>query len=169
MAEAGILGEDDRVELIEGEVVKMSPLGSLHAACVDRLITLLYPLINKIAIIRVQNPVRLSDFSEPEPDVALLKPRKDFYAEAHPRPSEVFLIIEVSDTSTEYDRNVKRRLYARAGIAEFWLIDLTAEALEIYNDPQNGEYLQKIFKKRGESFQSSAISDLTLEVDQILG
>jgi Uma2 family endonuclease len=117
----------------------------------------------------VQNPVRLSDFSEPEPDVALLKPRKDFYAEAHPGPSEVFLIIEVSDTSIEYDRNVKRRLYARAGIGEFWLIDLSAETVEIYNRPENGEYQQKIIKKRGESFQSSTISDLALEVDQILG
>src|SRR5918912_896850 len=140
MAEAGILTADDRVELIEGEIVQMSPIGSLHAACVRRLNQLLQRLLGHAAVISVQDPVRLSDFSEPEPDVALLKPRADFYAHQHPTPDDVLLIIEVADTTVLYDRNVKVPLYARAGIPEVWLVDLQQDLIEVYARPTSGAY-----------------------------
>src|SRR5689334_7852246 len=107
MADAGILSEDDRVELIEGAVVEMSPFRRLHAACVDRLNAWLNRLLGASAIVRVQSPIRLSDYSEPQPDIALLRPRADFYASGHPGPRDVLLVIEVADTSLDYDRGVK--------------------------------------------------------------
>jgi Uma2 family endonuclease len=116
MVEVGLLKEDERVELIEGEVIRMSPIGSRHAACVARLTKLFSRLAGDGAIVWVQNPVRLNDFSEPQPDVALLKPRADFYAGAHPAAADVLLIVEVSDTTIGYDRQVKVPLYARGGM-----------------------------------------------------
>jgi Uma2 family endonuclease len=137
MAEAGILTEADRVELIDGEIVKMSPIGSLHAACVRQLDAMLQRQTEQYALVSVQSPIRLSDFSEPEPDVALLRPRSDHYAQAHPAPADVLLVIEVADTTAMSDRNVKVPLYARAGIPEVWLIDLQQDLIEIYAQPAN--------------------------------
>src|SRR5216684_564312 len=116
MAKAGVLKPDDRVELIEGEIVKMSPIGSPHAACVCRLYESLPNVVKGRALVWVQNPVRLNDFSEPVPDIALLKPRKDYYAARHPTPADVLLIIEVADSTLLTDRNIKIPLYARSGI-----------------------------------------------------
>ncbi len=118
MAAAGILSEDDRVELIDGEIVQMSPIGSPHASCVDRLTALFVRRFGRRAIIRVRNPIVLSRHSEPQPDLAVLKLRTDFYAEKHPGPSDVLLVVEVADTSADYDRLTKVALYARAGIPE---------------------------------------------------
>jgi Uma2 family endonuclease len=115
MAEAGILSEDDRVELIEGELVTMSPIGSRHAACVARLTALLFPVGGR-GILWVQNPIRLGARSEPQPDVALLRYRPDFYASAHPGPEDVLLVVEVAETSADADRSLKIPLYARYGI-----------------------------------------------------
>src|SRR3982751_4315477 len=112
MARGGVFSEDARVELIEGEVIEMSPIGSRHAGCVDRLNALLNRSGQNV-IVRVQSPIRIDDFSEPEPDIALLKPRADFYSNSHPTPADVLLIIEVAETSVEYDRGVKLPLYAR--------------------------------------------------------
>jgi Uma2 family endonuclease len=134
MAEAGILREDDRVELLNGEVVQMTPIGSRHAACVDRLARNFHDRVDRSVIVRVQSPVRLDDFSEPQPDLALLRFRSDFYADAHPRPADVLLIVEVADTSADLDRAVKVPLYARAGIPEFWIVDLAAKAVDVYQD-----------------------------------
>jgi len=130
MGEAGILQEDDRVELIEGEIVEMSPIGSRHAACVNRLVKLFVREVGDSGIVGAQNPVLLPDYSGPQPDVAVLRLREDFYAEAHPTPGDVLLLIEVSDTTLRYDREVKLPLYALAGILEVWIVDL-----------QNGEIL----------------------------
>src|ERR671938_544657 len=124
MGEAGILTEDDRVELIEGEIIEMSPIGSRHAACVNRLNTLLGRHLRQTAIVSVQNPIRLDAYSEPEPDVALLRPRADYYESGHPTPADALLIVEVADTSADYDRIIKLPLYAKAGIPEAWLVDL---------------------------------------------
>src|ERR1700758_654902 len=151
MGERGILSEDDRVELIEGEILKMSPIGSRHAACVDRLNLLLVRLASQRAIIRVQNPIQLSDYSEPQPDVALLKPRNDFYAEGHPLPADVLLGVEVADTSLESDKYVKLPLYARADIAEVWIVNLLENIVEVYTDPVGDLYKQIRTAKRGES------------------
>src|SRR5438105_616378 len=122
MGKAGILTEDDRVELLDGEIVEMSPIGSPHAGGVTRCMRVLTRLLGDWAVVAVQNPVRLGPLSEPQPDVAVLKPRPDLYADSHPTPKDVFLIVEVADTSATADRQVKLPLYARAGIPEVWLL-----------------------------------------------
>ena len=169
MAEAGVLKPDDRVELIEGEIIKMSPIGSPHAACVARLARCFHNKSVEKPIVWVQNPVRLSDFSEPVPDVALLKPRKDFYAARHPMPKDVLLIIEVADTSLLKDRNIKVPLYARAGITEVWVVNLPKESVEIYSELQNGKYRKCQKHKRGETMKSATVKGLSLTVNEILG
>jgi Uma2 family endonuclease len=134
MAEAGILREDDRVELLAGEVVQMTPIGSRHAACVSRLNRLLNQGLGEECIVRVQDPVRLDEHSEPQPDVAVLRFRQDFYREAHPGPADVLLVIEVADSSADLDREVKVPLYARAGVPEVWVVDLAARAVDVYRE-----------------------------------
>ena len=169
MAKAGVLKPDDRVELIEGEIIKMSPIGSPHAACVSRLVRLLPKRIGETAILSVQNPVRLSDFSEPVPDVSLLRPRKDYYAARHPLPADVLLIIEVADTTLLTDRNIKVPLYARSGIPEIWLANLPKEMIEVYADLHNGKYRKCRKFKRSEVVESPGVQGLSLKVNEILG
>jgi Uma2 family endonuclease len=120
MAEAGILGEGDRVELIEGEIYRMSPIGPMHAGGVDRLNRLFSRTFGDAVIVRVQNPVVLDDYSEPEPDLTLLRPRADFYTGEHPNPEDILLAVEVADSSADWDRRVKAPLYVRSGIPELW-------------------------------------------------
>jgi Uma2 family endonuclease len=169
MAEVGILSEDDRVELIEGEIVKMSPIGSRHAACVDRLNRLLNRFTDLSAIVRVQSPIVLDGNSEPEPDISLLRPRGDFYTGGHPMPDDVLLLIEVADTSVERDLEAKLPLYARAGIPEAWLVNLPAETIEVHSRPDGGEYRETVRTKRGETLKSRTIPGLELAADDILG
>jgi len=169
MAVAGILTEDDRVELIAGEIVEMPPIGSRHAACVDRLTRLFSSRVGDAALVRVQNPIRLSDVSEPQPDLALLEPRADFYAAAHPGPGEVLLIVEVADTSVGYDRSVKIPLYARAGIRELWLVDLERERIEVLRQPAAGSYRTAETHRRGGRVTIEALPGLEFPVDAILG
>ena len=168
MAQAGILSENDRVELIEGAIVEMAAIGSRHAACVGRL-TAVFSAAQTGGIVWVQNPIRLGEHSEPQPDLALLRPRPDFYASAHPGPGDVLLLIEVSETSTDADREVKVPLYARAGIAEVWLVDLEAEGIELYRQPSAEGYRESRQARRGEALSPGAFSDLTLTADEILG
>jgi Uma2 family endonuclease len=169
MAAAGVLTEDDRVELIEGEIVEMNPIGSRHAACVGRLTEILGRLAGGEAIVWVQNPVQINDYSEPLPDVALLKRRDDFYAQANPQPADVLLIIEVADSSVEYDRDIKIPLYAGAGITEVWLINLPQETIEIYTQPVGNTYREIRLVKRGESLAAKSIPGLILNADAVLG
>jgi Uma2 family endonuclease len=140
MGEVGILNEDDRVELIEGELVAMSPIGSEHSGTVNAITQCLVEAIGRRGIVAVQNPVRLDDLSEPQPDFSVLKPRADFYRRATPLPHEVLLIIEVADSSLAYDRNVKRSLYARHGIPEFWIVNLVAGKIEVCRTPEGEQY-----------------------------
>jgi Uma2 family endonuclease len=140
MAEAGILHEDSRVELIEGEVVDMPPIGSPHAGLVNKLSHLIRRGVGENAVVAVQNPVRLNDFSEPQPDIALLRPRPDFYTNAHPTPGDVLLIVEVADSSLEYDRRIKIPLYARHGIPEVWLVNVADRELIVHRQPMEGAY-----------------------------
>lgn len=135
MAEAGILPPSARVELLAGEVIDVSPIGSPHASCVDRISALLAARLQGRVQVRVQNPVRLDESSEPEPNLALLRPREDFYAARHPGPHDVLLIVEVSDTSLWVDRRIKAPLYAAAGIPELWLVDLRAGELLVHRGP----------------------------------
>jgi Uma2 family endonuclease len=140
MGEVGILTEDDRVELIEGQLIAMSPIGSNHAGTTNRLNRVLVRLVGERGVVAVGNPVQLDDLSEPQPDFAILKPREDDYRRATPRPDEVLLIIEVADSSLAYDRTVKRSLYARHGIPEFWIVNLTAGVVEVCREPEGEQY-----------------------------
>lgn len=140
MAEVGLLAPDARVELIEGEIIDMAPIGSRHAATVNRLARLLNAAVNDLAVVSVQAPIRLGERSEPQPDLALLKPRADFYAQSHPTPADVLLVIEVSDTTLRYDRSVKVPLYARHGVPEVWVIDLEGNLIHFFRSPSGEAY-----------------------------
>ncbi|MDX1532353.1 MAG: Uma2 family endonuclease, partial [Rhodothermales bacterium] len=164
MARAGILTADDRVELIEGRILAMSPIGSRHAACVKRLARLLHERLGDHAIVGVQDPVRLGDLSEPEPDVSLLTPRADFYAAAHPGPADVLLLVEVADTSAGVDRRVKLPLYARSGIAEVWLVVLDEDAVEVHRSPGPDGYGDRARHERGDLVHPAAFPEATLAV-----
>jgi Uma2 family endonuclease len=140
MAEVGLLAPDARVELIEGDIIDMPPIGNAHGAVVDFLNRILSRAIGDRAILRVQGAVRLDDRSEPQPDFVLLAPREDFYRSRAPGPGDTLLIIEVSDTTARYDRSVKVRLYARRAIPEVWLVDLSKGLLTFFRAPVDGEY-----------------------------
>lgn len=169
MAEAGILGEDDRVELIEGEIVEMSPIGSRHAACVRRLNSLFGSRVGERAIVDVQNPVRLGEHSEPQPDLVLLRFRPDLYAAAHPGPEDVLLLVEVVETSGVYDRGVKVPLYAKAGIREVWLADLAEDRVEVYRQPSPQGYRLVQYLRRGDRLVPQALPGLDVAVEEVLG
>ena len=140
MGEAGILTDDDRVELIEGELVAMAPIGSEHIASTNALTRLLVMAVGDRGIVSVGNPVRLNRHSEPQPDFAILKPRDD-YRKTLPRPEDTMLAVEVANTSLEYDRKVKLALYARSGIPEVWIVNLTAREVEVHRSPAADTYL----------------------------
>jgi len=169
MAEVGLLSKDSRVELIEGEIIEMSPIGSTHGGTVNRSSALLNRKLGDIAIVSVQNPIRLDDFSEPQPDIALLKPRKDFYSKSHPTPEDVLVVVEVTDTSVDYDRNVKLPLYARAGIPEVWLMVLARDVIEVHSQPKNGKYQKVQRLRRGKTLISPTLPEFSCRVEDLLG
>jgi Uma2 family endonuclease len=169
LAEAGILKEGDRVELIDGEIVKMSPIGNRHASCVMRLNAIFNQRAGQLVIVNVQNPVRLNQYSEPQPDITLLKPRGDYYSNSHPTPGDVLLIIEVSDTTLAYDRMIKIPLYARAGIPEVWVADLAGDRVEAYSEPVNGSYQKTRRAARGETLTPERLPTVSVSVDDVLG
>ena len=169
MIETGILTDRDRVELLQGEIIEMSPIGRQHAACVDRLTELLVRELGFRAIVRVQNPFQLSDSSEPQPDFAILQRRPDFYANGHPQPHDVYAVVEVSDTTIEFDRTVKMPLYAQNGIAEVWIVDLNAPRVEVYREPNASGYQSIQTFDRGQFLSFQAFTDVQFQVDQILG
>ena len=169
MAEAGILSEDARVELIDGKVVDMSPIGARHAACVNRLTFLFGQHVGQSATVIVQNPVRLDDYAEPVPDLALVRPREDFYADEHPRPADVLLVVEVADTSEDYDRDVKAPMYARAGIPEVWLVCLSEGCIEVYTRPVDDEYQDTRRMRPGEVVAVKSLPEIAIAVEAILG
>ena len=169
IARAGVLSEDDRVELIEGEIMEMVPIGVRHAACVRRLIWLFTRTLPGKAIIDVQDPVRLGPHSEPQPDLLLLKNQEDFYAANHPGPEDVLLVIEVMETSLAYEREVKLPLYARHGIAEAWLVDLPGEKVVVYSLPSLQGYGDRQVYKRGQTISPRAFPEVRIAVNDILG
>jgi Uma2 family endonuclease len=168
MAEAGILTEDDRVELIEGEILQMTPIGRRHAACVAALTNLLVTAVAARAVLWPQNPITLPRDTEPQPDIVLLRPRADGYAEDDARPEDVRLLIEVEDTSLRYDRQVKVPLYARAGIPETWIVDIPGDAVEVYRRPASTGYADPERIGRGGIVSPEAFPDVRLAVDAIL-
>lgn len=169
MAESGILTEGDRVELIRGEIIEMSPIGTKHAACVRRLIALMSEKLDDRVLLDIQNPIVLDDFSEPQPDIILVQPREDFYESAHPQASDVFLIVEVADTTIKYDREIKIPLYAENNVIEVWLVDINQQCIEVYRDPLSSGYQTVQKFGRGQTLAIQALSDVNLSVDEILG
>jgi len=169
LAEAGILKPEDRVELIEGEIYRMAPIGNPHAGCVNRLVSGFAPLIAAHrAVLSPQNPVNLTDISEPQPDVTLLRPREDFYGDGHPTPDDVLLLIEVADSSIGFDRHTKIPLYARCGIPEAWLVDLIHNTVEINRDPARDGYRSVQRFRRGDRIAPLAFPDFEIAVESIL-
>jgi Uma2 family endonuclease len=168
LGQAGVFAETDRLELIEGEIVHMTPIGSRHAACVARL-TALLSRMPADAIVWVQNPLHIGERSELQPDVALLRPRSDYYASQHPGPEDVLLVIEVADTSTVTDREAKLPLYARARILEVWLVDLASGTVEVFLRPTPQGYKEHRVLRRGDRIVSQSVSALTLAVEEVLG
>jgi Uma2 family endonuclease len=168
MGEVGILHEDERVELIDGEIVEMTPIGSPHAACVDRLNRLFSSALADRAQVRVQSPVRLDDANEVQPDISLLRMKATSYADAHPGPDDVLLVVEVADTSLEFDRTTKLSLYARFGIQEVWLVNLPDSCVEVHRRPTGKTYRTRALHSEGESCQPEAFTDVSLRVDDII-
>jgi Uma2 family endonuclease len=169
MGEDGILRADERVELLDGELYEMPPIGDGHVGGVNRLNVRFVLRVGERAIVSVQNPIRLSDFSEPEPDVALLRPRSDFYGTGKARPEDVLLLIEVADSSLEYDRQSKLPRYAASGIVEVWIVDVAGGVVEVYREPAGNEYAVRTVHRRGEILSPSALPDVTITVDEIVG
>lgn len=168
MGEAGILRDDERVELIEGEIVEMNPIGVRHIQCVNELNWLLGQQIRDGGLrVSVQNPIRLNGGLEPQPDLAVI--RAGDYAGSLPGPEDTLLVIEVSDTTLAYGRNVKLPLYARANIRESWIVDLPNEAIERHNDPAEDGYRRMERAGRGRSLASGALPNLTLQTNAVLG
>jgi Uma2 family endonuclease len=167
MRESGILTEDDRVELINGEVRLMSPIGPVHIALVNKLNQILTIHIGTDAIVSIQNPIQLDDFTEPQPDIAILQAREDFYVSGTPRADDVLLVIEISDSTIDYDRNEKTPRYASAHIPEVWIIDVNRKVIEQYSKPFKGEYTQILKLLLGSTIQSQSLPAVSIDVDKI--
>lgn len=168
MGEVGIFQEDDRIELIEGEIVQMPAVGSPHVSAVMLLTQLLSQAVGKQAMVSVQNPIRLGDGSEPQPDLALPKPRVDRYRPAIPHADDVLLVIEVSDTTLRYDREVKRPLYARYSIPEMWIVDVTASKVEVCRGPKPDGYASVESVGRDDVLTIAALPGVTIAVRDFL-
>ncbi len=170
MGRAGIFAAADRVELLDGEVIVMSPIGNRHAACVDRLTNgfIRSGDLAGRALLRVQNPLAESDLSEPQPDLMLLVPRDDYYDFGHPGAADVLLLVEVADSSLEYDRSTKVPFYARAGIREVWIVDLEHDLVEVHTEPSRWGYGAVRRYVPGDELAPSALPDMKLEVARIV-
>jgi Uma2 family endonuclease len=168
MIEHGILTHDDRVELLAGEIVEKMTIGSRHAACVKKLNRVFSTALGGRVIVSVQDPIRLPPDSEPEPDLSIVKPRDDFYAQAHPSPQDVLLIVEVADSSLPVDRSVKLPLYAASGIAEYWIVDLINNAIELYTEPRDGRYTGSRIMRGDETITPTAFPDVVVRIGDIL-
>ena len=169
MGEVGILAECDRVELIEGELIAMSPIGSEHSGTVNALNRMLVRAVGDAGVVAVQNPVQLDDHSEPQPDFAVLKPRADDYRRSTPRPNDVLLIIEIAFSSLNYDRAVKRPLYASHGIPEFWIVDLAAGEVEVCQTPAGDHYVSVSRVGREGTLKPALLPGTVIPVAALLG
>ena len=168
MVEAGILTEDDRVELIDGEIVAMTPIGPRHNAAVDRATRALVQAVGDRAIVRVRGSVRLDRFREPQPDIVLLRPQPDFYASRMPGPPDILLIIEVSDSSRDYDRDLKSRVYSESGVPEYWIVDLDARTVTCGQEPGGGAFRHVGTYPAGQSLAPRALPDCAIPVNALL-
>ncbi len=169
LGEAGIFAEDERVELLDGEIIVMSPIGRQHAGTVMRLQWTLQRRLSERVLFAVQNPTVLDEFSEPQPDIMLLKPKQDFYVSGHPQPDNILLLIEVSDTTLAYDRGRKLRKYAESGIIEVWIVNLKDQTIEQYREPFASEYGHSRVCQRGENIAVQAFPDVPFRVEELIG
>lgn len=168
MAEKGILHCEENIELIQGEIITMSPIGFRHAATINRLVNEFLELqLARKTIISVQNSIHLSDRSEPQPDIALLKPNDNFYSDRLPQATDILLLIEVADSSLTYDREVKIPLYAQHNINEVWLINLTQNQLERYTDPLNHYYQNHTIFYPSQKISSLAFPELEISLERL--
>lgn len=169
MVGAGILCESERVELIRGEVVPMTPIGPRHNGCVNRASAAFASAVAKKAIVQTQGSVRLSFFDEPEPDLVLLRPKADFYISAHPHPADILLIVEIADSTLAYDSRIKARLYAESGVPEYWLADVAAGIVARYTDPVDGGYRDVHTFRRGAMIAPALLPDVRIAVEDLVG
>ena len=169
MIESGVFLEDDRVELLDGEIIEMSPIGKEHAAAVKNVNRWAIESLGRKVMVGVQDPIVIGERSEPQPDVTILKYRKDSYKERLPEPEDVLLVVEVADTSEEYDREIKLPHYAGAGIREALLVVIPSEVLELHSSPSRGRYRRVKRFRRGQSVRPSAFPDVEMSVEEILG
>jgi Uma2 family endonuclease len=169
LAEIGLLGPKERVELIEGVIYSMSPIGSRHGGTLDFLSDELKFALRGRAVVRVQNSILFSLGSEPEPDIAVVQYRADYYRHELPRPQHVLLVVEIMESSATYDRGVKLPSFAREGIPEVWLADLRADRFDVHRKPLNGVYTESFARHRGQTLSPEAFPDVVLSVDAILG
>ena len=168
MGEAGIFTEDDRVELIDGEILEMTPIGPLHAWIAGRLNELIVTRLAGKMHVRIQNPVRLGSHTEPQPDLVVAR-RIDAYAERHPGPDDILLVIEVADSSLRYDRLEKVPRYGKAGIPETWLVDVDAVAVTVHTDPGPNGYARQQVRRRGDELAAASVPELGFPVDDVFG
>jgi Uma2 family endonuclease len=168
MVDAGILSEHDRVELIRGEILAMSPIGPRHSAAVLRATQAIVRIVGELAIVGVQGPVRLDNFDEPQPDVYLLRPKDDYYASGHAGPADILLIIEMADSSLEYDSNLKASLYAEKGVAEYWIADVRNDRLLAYSDHHDNHYVACRELRRGETIVPRLLPECRIKVEVLL-
>lgn len=168
MAESGILEPGERVELVEGQIIQMAAKGTAHSAAVSRIEKLLRSRLGDQALLRFQDPIRLNDYSEPEPDVAVVHPNPIFYEDHHPTSSEVFLLIEVSDKTLKFDREVKSPAYARAGISEYWVLDVNAHKLHVYRLPSANGYQSETIMSEELTVAPLAFSECTIAIKEML-
>jgi Uma2 family endonuclease len=168
MAETGVLPPDARVELVDGQIIDMSPIGPFHGRVTKFLNQFFTTASHGRWIVGVQDPAQLDDYSEPQPDLTLLKPSADFYGRQHPRPEDVFLLVEISDSSLERDQEVKLPAYARSGIAEVWIVNLNDQTIEVYRQPHFAGYSSKVILNAGDKACPQAFPDVSLDVAELL-
>jgi Uma2 family endonuclease len=169
MAETGVLKPGARIELLGGRIIDRSPIGPLHGGSIKRLNRLFSGLSAGRWLVSAQDPLHLDEFSEPQPDLMLLKPSEDDYTTRHPRPEDVYLVIEVADTSLDFDRGEKLPAYGRAGVAEVWLLNLGAKTLEVYREPHFSGYASNVTLRANDTICPLAFPDLVVEVAEMLG
>ena len=169
MAEAGLFGPEERIELIDGEIVEMTPVGDRHMMCVDRATAFMTEAFGRKAIVSIQNGLRLNIHNMPQPDVVVYKRKDDFYGSARPTPADVLFLVEISDSTFRRDRNIKLPRFAAAGIPEVWIEDLKHDLILVFREPENGQYRMQLTLRRGDSISPLAFPNSTFRVDDLIG
>jgi len=169
MAEAGLFGPEERIELIDGEIIEMTPVGDRHIMCVNRATAFFSEAFGRTAIVRIQNALRLNIHNMPQPDAVVFKPRGDFYASGAPTPADVLFLVEVSDSTIRRDRSIKLPRFATYGIPEVWIEDLKHDLILVYRDPEGNQYQTQFTVRRGDSVSPLAFPNSTFLVDDLIG